>query len=272
MDIPSGEWFFSLADTVITSSHKINTRDNCREVLYNHRFLTVEENWPIDTESKIVAVYIDFLNIFIDRFSLFKNVKIVLSHNGDFIPDEKIIVKWLNENPDITFYAQNLTFEHPRAFILPIGQANSMWPHGNKKIWEQIDFANKRIDILKTYIRNTHNSRSNLNILSHSKIETIGQLNYKDFVNKLLLSKFVLCPPGNGPDTHRLWETLSARAIPILLNTPFNNLLKKQYPDLPIVIVDDYLTFDYNSLEYKFPNYINLLDKNYWISKIRDEA
>jgi hypothetical protein len=186
--------------------------------------------------------------------------------------DEIRTIKWLNETPNVKLYAVNLTFEHPRAFILPISQANSMWPHGNKKVWKEIQSIDKNIEVLKTYYLNTHKSRRNLNMLNHPKIETIGQLNYKDFVNKLLISKFVLCPPGNGPDTHRLWETLSARAIPILLNTPFNNLLKKQYPDLPIVIVDDYLRFDYNLLEYNFPNYINLLDKNYWITKIRDEA
>jgi len=80
--------------------------------------------------------------------------------------------------------------------------------------------------MLKTYYSNTHNSRINLNHLINNKIETVGNLNYQDFVGKLSSSRFVICPPGNGTDTHRLWETLSARAIPIVINTPFNNLLK----------------------------------------------
>jgi hypothetical protein len=272
MDIPSGEWFFSLADVVILSHSKEQSHYNCREILSKQKFLYIDEEWPEDINSKIIAIYTDFLYPAIDRFKVFKNAKIVLTHGSDYVPDEIKTVKWLNQNPNVRLYAVNLTFEHPRAFILPIGQANLMWPHGDKKIWSEIKITDKNTEVLKTYYLNTHISRCNLNMLNHPKIETIGNLNYKDFVNKLLSSKFVICPPGNGPDTHRMWETLSAQAIPILLNTPFNNLLKKQYPDLPLVIVDDYFTFDYNSLEYNFPNYINILDKSYWINKIKNEA
>jgi hypothetical protein len=48
--------------------------------------------------------------------------------------------------------------------------------------------------------------------------------------------RFVLCPPGNGVDTHRMWEVLLAGAIPVVLRsqamTPFESL--------PILFVDDY--------------------------------
>lgn len=32
---------------------------------------------------------------------------------------------------------------------------------------------------------------------------------------------FIACPPGNGLDTHRLWETLYRGSIPVLLDSPF---------------------------------------------------
>jgi hypothetical protein len=272
MDIPSGEWFFSLADAIVASYQKINTHTNSIHIYHNKKILNIDSEWTIDTDTKIVAVYVDFLHRFIEKFDSFKNVKVVLSHNGDYIPDENIVVKWLNDNSDVKFYAQNLTFEHPRAFILPIGQANSMWPHGDKKAWQDLIVKDKTVDVLKTYCSNTHNSRMNLNNLVNDKIKTISNLNYNDFINKLSSSKFVICPPGNGPDTHRLWETLTVGAFPILLNTPFDNLLKKQYPELPIVIVDDYFTFDYKTLEYNFPNHINILDKSYWVNRIKNEA
>lgn len=38
----------------------------------------------------------------------------------------------------------------------------------------------------------------------------------EDFVELLGQSEFVVCPPGNGLDTHRLWEALACGTIPVL--------------------------------------------------------
>ena len=47
---------------------------------------------------------------------------------------------------------------------------------------------------------------------------------------------FVLCPAGNGPDTHRLWEALVLGCIPIVKR----NCLSEFLSDLPVVVVDDW--------------------------------
>jgi len=47
---------------------------------------------------------------------------------------------------------------------------------------------------------------------------------------------FVLAPPGNGPDTHRLWEALVLGCIPIVKR----NFLSEFLSDLPVVVVDDW--------------------------------
>lgn len=47
---------------------------------------------------------------------------------------------------------------------------------------------------------------------------------------------FVLCPPGNGPDTHRLWEALVLGCIPIVKR----NFMSQFLSDLPVVVVDDW--------------------------------
>jgi len=46
----------------------------------------------------------------------------------------------------------------------------------------------------------------------------------------------VLCPAGNGLDTHRLWETLLAGSIPVTAASPMDSLLRR----LPVLIVDDW--------------------------------
>lgn len=50
---------------------------------------------------------------------------------------------------------------------------------------------------------------------------------------------FVLCPPGNGPDTHRAWEVLCLGRIPIIQDLSINDI----YDDLPVWVVKDWDTF-----------------------------
>jgi hypothetical protein len=61
----------------------------------------------------------------------------------------------------------------------------------------------------------------------------------KDFWLSLQNSVFVLCPPGNGMDTHRAWEVLMLGKIPIIQNLPIN----KVYENLPVWVVEDWEKF-----------------------------
>ena len=49
---------------------------------------------------------------------------------------------------------------------------------------------------------------------------------------------FVLCPPGNGPDTHRTWEVLMLGRIPIIEDLPINEV----YKELPVWVISDLKT------------------------------
>ena len=56
------------------------------------------------------------------------------------------------------------------------------------------------------------------------------------FLHQLARHRFVLCPPGNGVDTHRMWEALIAGAIPVVKRSPVMDPFK----ELPILLVDDF--------------------------------
>ncbi len=266
MDIPSGEWFLSLSDVIITSYSKEQAHVNSRNLYKNKKILYVENEWNEDSESKIIGVYTDFFNSNIHRFNKFKSAKIFLVHNSDCVINEDLTTTWLNTNPNITIYSQNLTFEHPRAFVLPIGQANSMWPHGDKTPWLN-SIPEKDIDILLTYCENTSPLRIQLNSLNHKSITKAPKCNYSDYVSHLQRSKFVICPPGNGPDTHRLWETLAAGAIPIVLKDDFIKQLVRTFSDIPLLICENYNSINYDNLKYEFKN-MDFLNKEFWSIKL----
>ena len=48
---------------------------------------------------------------------------------------------------------------------------------------------------------------------------------YDSYFNNLRKYKFVVCPEGNGPDTHRTWEALLLNTVPIFKLTKFTENL-----------------------------------------------
>jgi hypothetical protein len=56
-----------------------------------------------------------------------------------------------------------------------------------------------------------------------------------EFLRQLIRHRFVLCPPGNGVDAHRMWETLLAGAIPVVKRSP----AMEPFGELPILFMDD---------------------------------
>ena len=91
-----------------------------------------------------------------------------------------------------------------------------------------------------------------------------------NYIDKIYNHKFVLSPEGNGTDTHRTWEILYLKSIPI----EKRNINNQFFTDLPICFVDDWeeITEDFLNKEYDRINSIkwNLekLDFNYWKNKI----
>ena len=56
------------------------------------------------------------------------------------------------------------------------------------------------------------------------------------FLEALVRHRFVVCPPGNGVDTHRMWESMLAGAIPVVLRSA----AMEPFFHLPILFVDDF--------------------------------
>jgi len=69
-----------------------------------------------------------------------------------------------------------------------------------------------------------------------------------DYLNGLISHKFSLCPRGNGIDTHRIWESLYCRTIPVVRYEKAH----RNFKDLPILFVDDWsvVTEDFLNKEY----------------------
>ncbi len=104
--------------------------------------------------------------------------------------------------------------------------------------------------------------------ISNPTFTTQGRLEYLKNCRK---SNFVLCPVGNGVDTHRIWETLYVGGIPIIKS---HTVLNKLVMELPVLVLQDWEELkDRNFLEYSYEkmqrghyNY-SKLSSTYWIKK-----
>lgn len=94
-----------------------------------------------------------------------------------------------------------------------------------------------------------------------------------DFLSKCRQIAFVVCPEGNGADTHRLWETLYMGGIPVVLKHPKLDQLTQ---DLPVLVIRDWdEIYDLDFLEAAWTDIVtkvwnlNLLSSKYWLKLIQ---
>jgi hypothetical protein len=57
-----------------------------------------------------------------------------------------------------------------------------------------------------------------------------------EYLHQLVRHRFVLCPPGNGIDTHRMWEVLYQNSFPVVIRSDWTETLN--WLKLPILSVD----------------------------------
>tara|TARA_B100000965_G_scaffold404668_1_gene436158 strand:- start:3639 stop:4532 length:894 start_codon:yes stop_codon:yes gene_type:complete len=210
------------------------------------------------------------------------NKYILISHNSDMqishteknLIDEKII-HW---------FGQNLSFKCDEKFsAIPIGFENRRYLHnGRLKNLKKIEGfkTNKNNKILSSYSSTTNpQTRNNLNeIINELKfINNVRFENYFEYLINLKKHSFILCPEGNGLDTHRIWEALLTKTVPILLKSDFS--LNFYNLGMPIHIVNnwsDLEEIDESKINMMYEDFINFeyskfIKKEFWMNLINEK-
>ena len=189
-----------------------------------------------------------------------KNSSIVFSTLDNFPlkKDYKKYMKkiWVFHNSDETFdlstkkkldyfypkkcFSQNLIIYKKNYHFIPIGLENSKF-HNNGDIKDFISLrkvkSKKKPRILFGF-QNTNPKRAQLKD-KFKKIKIADETNGWNsfFYRRILLNyMFVICPEGNGIDTHRIWEALYLRTIPIIKKNMISNFIKKA--KIPVLILN----------------------------------
>jgi hypothetical protein len=224
---------------------------------------------------RIIYFYTHEILKIVKIIDYFQNPFILISHNSDEnIIETKETLTILNSPKLIKWYSQNICFFHPKLHMIPIGIANSMWPHGSLTIFNNNELNNNinnkinRIFFNFNIQTNARIRQPCYNILSKYYL-FLPNISPEENIKRLSKYEFCISPEGNGVDCHRLWEALYLKVVPIVLRTPFTEtLLRNQIPLVVLNSWEDLLTIE-KQLHYN--NYdFSVIENKFTMDRIRE--
>ena len=189
------------------------------------------------------------------------------------------IVDHIQKNKNmITWTGNNLIKFDERFLQVPIGfdELGPGRPNSYFKFPEP--YKQKSIPIVLTPIGKTIETRNNVvNISGHNILNIQSRLNYSDYINLLNLSKYSICPDGNGVDTHRLMESIKMKSKPIVISSILNSMYEEMgceiinsWDDLHRIDLD--VPVDVDQKFASFAYWENRIHKHHEIFKLKNGA
>lgn len=210
----------------------------------------------------------------------------------NFYKDKQdLVTNLINHKFIKKIWVENLDLLHPKLTPLPLGILH----YENRiSILNSIKFKKINFNERKNNLFVCHRIRSHLQFQKRRLVSNFCQnkwkdfvclknnLEYTDFINHLLNSKFVLCVNGGGYDpSPKCWEALLCGCIPIIEHSTLN----EAYKELPIIFIKKWkrntITEDKLNIwlkekriffenETKREEVLKKLHLNYWWNKINN--
>jgi hypothetical protein len=141
----------------------------------------------------------------------------------------------------VAWFGNNVAFEQPKLFAIPLGLGDPSAAHGHAGAEVR---AAQRASLPKTRLFEVSfdvktNPEERLRCLAETRLELDPPASTPEYLERLASSYFCVAPRGNGIDTHRVWEALYLRTIPVVTRS----VLTAQHPELPLVVLDDWSQF-----------------------------
>jgi hypothetical protein len=191
---------------------------------------------------------------------------------------------YINRNKVFDIYAQNLVDKIDDWKVLPIGLEN-LWHSKNGKLSKKITI--ETAETQKIYrVMQAFNIDTNINdrsiaakdLMESGVADKISYTYNIIYQQHLKNYAFIASPPGNGIDTHRIWEAFHFNCVPVVLKSHMT--LFYEAIGLPIWVLNNYAElkeFDENMLRNKYLNLVNKFKSEaiwaqYWIKKIFESS
>jgi hypothetical protein len=200
---------------------------------------------------------------------------ILITHNSDQNIDDSFMV------PDnvVKWYAQNVNVRNPKIISIPIGLENDRWKPELHKKEKMIQKYSEKMR-MKNLVYMNHNIDTNRSVRLPAYeafkdkpwVTTIMRANgdvFDEYLDNMYNHKYMICPAGNGMDTHRTWECLYMGTIPIEIR----NINNSFHEYMPILLVDSWEEITEKMLTDKWPDLFCIRDREklnfeYWKNMI----
>ena len=210
------------------------------------------------------------------------SAKLIVSGHSDYPVNDEFASKY----PNARWFSVNTQTSRVRG--IPLGVTNNTREselhsiYGNTDVMAEIARSPRSIQnlVYMNFSVHTHPTRQAVwemfkdmswITVEHPENSMDGR---RRFLQNARNHSFVLCPRGNGVDTHRLWETLYMGSIPIVIR----DIAHSGWTDLPILFVDSWeevteerLMQELHRVETTQWNMKKLLI-GYWITFIENET
>jgi hypothetical protein len=212
----------------------------------------------------------------INRYNI--DSDILVNGHSDYEMNQNMIYILTLKNKPSFIYSINSNNISKKSLGLPLGitnYCNDSSVHcilGDLKIMEEVhtEFSNTENRdnlVLLNINKSTYPEREKVyDKFSKEKYvttldPTISIVGRKNYLIDITKHDFVLCPRGNGIDTHRLWETLYMERIPIVIYTDIH----PSFIGLPILFINSWDEINENFLKEKL---IEIKSKKWMWNKI----
>jgi hypothetical protein len=179
------------------------------------------------------------------------DLRLVIVHGGDATLLPSMFAEFLRRWPTVVLWLQNLLEEPPadladRIRVLPLFHKDMRWRRtaadeimtcigGERETEILFPFCNYTNPLRPIWLqkgRQLRGLREGYECIPHP-------IPCEDYAEAMASARAVVCPPGNGIDTHRVWETLYKGGWAIVQDNVHTRLLLTEWPDLPLLPVRD---------------------------------
>ena len=223
---------------------------------------------------------------------------VLITGSSDHTIDPSVVARY--GGPVAHWFGTNMENTNPKCTCIPIGitsfdprstSPSFLFTFGDLSFWHQLfgddtcftdlwagaETASKRYKIYANYNEANHPDRRRITQSFkdlpwvHFKTHEYTFEARRDYCKDLRDSEYVLCPRGNGIDTHRFWESLYAGVVPLIEH----NRVYEGFAGLPFLQFDRLCKeacTEATLVPPSFPRCYQKLYVSYWIEKMERES
>lgn len=180
---------------------------------------------------------------------------------------------------NLTWFMANCNVSHPRIHPLPFG-VNSPDPDNTFSLPKLCMGGVVLPSMAKLYLNFSEHTfqRRMLNlrfqnvdwatVVTKEDANGPASISHEEYINDLEMHRWVLCPPGVGLDSFRVWETLFCGNFPVMERDHWNNWMDGV---LPVILLDSFEELYEDGLELLYSRDEELMKQDFDVDTLISE-